>query len=121
MEKAEDNQMREPKWSLDEALLLVDAFLSMKQPRTCQGFQEKAAQLSSFLRDKAVSEGKSISNRFRNVNGIFLKLQNIEYIDSCGKDGMRNYSRNDMEAYRLHTSNPLLFNRKVNELKNKIR
>jgi 5-methylcytosine-specific restriction protein A len=83
---------RNPPWVIDELLLALDVYVRVPDARQSKSHPEVVA-LSQALRSLPLPLERPDPQRFRNVNGAFLKLQNFKSIDpeytADGRVGMR--------------------------------
>jgi len=71
---------RNPPWEYDELLLALDVYF--RKPRARQSKKDPAvADLSRVLRALPLPIERPDPERFRNVNGVFMKLQNFKAVD----------------------------------------
>jgi 5-methylcytosine-specific restriction protein A len=71
---------RNPPWEYDELVLALDVYF--REPRARQTKADPAiAELSRVLRALPVFVDRPDPERFRNVNGAFMKLQNFKAVD----------------------------------------
>ena len=71
-----DAPAAQPRWTLQEAAVLLDAYLKVQEHPE----QRKALvqQVSDQLRQMAVNQGLQISDTYRNYDGIFLRMYSME-------------------------------------------
>lgn len=83
--------MRQPAWDQYETALLIEAYINI----TNEPSSRKATVhgLSQTLRERAVKNGKLIDNVYRNVNGINLRLYEIQYLFLDNGRGITKTSR----------------------------
>lgn len=92
--------MRNPKWSEDEAILLVDLYFDIKDMDIdITDAKDEIRLLSKTLRKLAALNGDAISDTFRNENGITMQLHNVQYIDTSGKEGLSSVSDVQKSVY----------------------
>ncbi|MGN7722812.1 HNH endonuclease [Chitinophaga sp. 22620] len=86
---------RNPKWSRDEIILALDLYFSPNRG-SIDKKNPKIIALSRLLRELPIVFDRPDSEKFRNANGVALKLSNFAKFDSgyTGK-GMRNASKLD--------------------------
>ena len=74
---------REPDWIRDELILALDVYLQNPNTIPSQGTKE-IRHLSDYLRavGPILHRVRRISDRFRNVNGVHMKLMNFRRLDS---------------------------------------
>lgn len=71
---------RNPPWEYDELVLALDVYF--REPRARQSKRDSAvADLSRILRALPLPIERPDPERFRNVNGVFMKLQNFKAVD----------------------------------------
>ena len=71
---------RNPPWEYDELILALDVYF--REPRARQSKADPAiADLSRVLRALPMPIDRPDPDRFRNVNGAFMKLQNFKAVD----------------------------------------
>ena len=82
--------MKQPAWDQQETALLIETYVRIinnLQPR-----KDSVSALSELLRSRARKKGLVIDAQFRNINGINLRLYELEYIFSDGQRGVSNTS-----------------------------
>ena len=73
-------QGRNPPWEYDELVLALDVYFH--EPQAGQSKSHSAvAELSRVLRALPLPIKRPDPERFRNVNGVFMKLQNFKAVD----------------------------------------
>ena len=92
--------MRQPKWDKFETALLIEAYWKIKE----DPHQRRAivAELSTTLRARA---DFAIDDTFRNENGINMCVNQIEFLFSDGKSGLKNISDMFREMVKLYSDN----------------
>ena len=103
--------MKNPKWHRDEIILALDLYFQPDRG-TIEARNPNIIQLSKDLNRLPIFSSRPDAERFRNPNGVGLKLSNFLAIDPqySGK-GMQAYSKLDKEVFeefannrqRLHT------------------
>ncbi len=78
-------------WNKYEVALLIDAYLSYSNGKISRN--EAVSTLSKRLRNRMMKLGMSISDTYRNENGIDLQMHAIKNALSDGKDGSIKASR----------------------------
>ena len=68
--------IKQPKWDIYEAVVLLDGYLEMRQSR--QPRKQIIGRVSSDLRRMAVNRGLEIDEVFRNENGISYQIQSMD-------------------------------------------
>ena len=74
-----DTPQSQPKWEREEQVLLVVEYFACKNDRYLMAKSD--AFLSEFLRFRAVTLGREIGDRFRNVYGIQSQRENLRHCD----------------------------------------
>ncbi len=82
------------KWEREEEILLVDLYIYSKTHST-EETEAEISNVSEMLKDRAKIIGIDITEKFRNISGLKMKLQNIEYCFTKGRSGLANYSKFD--------------------------
>lgn len=106
------------KWDFEEALLLIDLYQCWSQ-QDDKNNDDIISSLSHLLNNRAIELGYVVDDKFRNITGIKMKLQNIAYIASNEKSGLSGYSDMDMKAYNFSLEYPSEFANKVTDIKSK--
>lgn len=87
--------MRNPKWHRDEILLALDLYFD-KDRGSIDTNNPNIIELSHFLNRLPIFPDRPDAKRFRNPNGVSLKLSNFLAIDpSYAGKGMEGYSQLD--------------------------
>lgn len=68
--------IKQPKWDIYEAVVLLDGYLEMCQSK--QSRKQIIGRVSSDLRRMAVNRGLEIDEVFRNENGISYQIQSMD-------------------------------------------
>lgn len=82
--------MRQPKWDQYEAVLLIEAYWKIKENRLLR--KTVIAELSEKLRSRAKSQGVMIDEKYRNENGISMRLGELDYLFFGDGIGLKNTS-----------------------------
>lgn len=89
--------------------MLVDLYFKIQMV----SFREKERLIeavSIFLNHRADILRIYKDKKFRNINGINMKLQNIEFIATDGEKGLSSVSALDREIFEFRTNYPQIFN-----------
>lgn len=88
--KTNQAKVRQPNWDEYEAAVLIDSYFRMKN----EGIPKSdiVSYVSKTLRQRAKDQGKNIDSRFRNHDGISMRLSELDYIESNSKEGLSNTS-----------------------------
>ncbi len=91
--------MKPPKWHRDEIILALDLYHSI-EPNEMDHKNDKVIELSEILNKLPIHKDRIDNQKFRNPNGVALKLSNFKAIDPDfeGK-GMDRYSKLDKEVF----------------------
>lgn len=90
--------MRIP-WDDHEIALLFDMY---EQVSTGRDIHDAATALSKMLRQKAVREGKTVDEKFRNFNGMVFYLKRAEYLFSGGRSGMADQQKSVLAMWDIY-------------------
>ena len=112
--------MKNPPWDNEEELLLVDLYYELLSNNIpIQNADSQINELSKFLNKRARILDMDVSDTFRNVKGIRMKLGNIQYIDTSGEYGLYAVSTMDKKCVEEYKSNRDLFIQNVKKVKEK--
>ncbi len=91
--------MKPPNWQRDEIILALDLYFDL-EPREMDNANPKVIELSQTLNNLPIHKGAKLNQKFRNPNGVGLKLSNFKAIDPDfdGK-GMVRYSISDLKIF----------------------
>ena len=109
--------MRSPKWHRDEIILALDLYHTI-EPKEMDKKNPKVIVLSKLLNRLPIHRERMESQKFRNPNGVGLKLSNFKAIDPEfeGK-GMSSHSKRDKEIFFEFEGKNLLLNTIANQIK----
>lgn len=112
--------MRNPKWHPDEILLALELYFRLK-PGQIHARNEEIVALSHLLNKLPIHETIPDTTKFRNSNGVSLKLSNFLAIDPNyeGK-GMQAYSKLDKELFDKFVDNKGELKRIAEQIKSTI-
>ena len=88
--KTHQTKVRQPYWDEYEAAVLIDSYFRMKNEGVPKS--DIVSYVSKTLRQRAKNHGKNIDSRFRNHDGISMRLSELDYIESNSKEGLSNTS-----------------------------
>jgi 5-methylcytosine-specific restriction protein A len=109
--------MRNPKWSKDEVILALD-FYHAHFPKIPLKDSDEIKELSETLRRIQIKLGNVINVKYRNVDGVYLKLMNFHHLNpNYSGTGMKGVSKMDTEVFWEYESNK----NKLNRVASKIR
>ncbi|GGH64771.1 HNH endonuclease [Phaeocystidibacter marisrubri] len=91
--------MRNPKWHRDEIILALDLYFRT-EPGQIHARNPEVIELSEILNKLPIHEERPDQVKFRNPNGVGLKLSNFLAIDpDYNGKGMESYSKLDKEVF----------------------
>ena len=98
--------MGKASWSRDELLLTLDFYFQHRE--NIPGKQSKELiQLSNQLRTLAITLGKAVDDKYRNVNGVYMKLMNFKHHDpDYSGVGLSGGSKADEEIWSEFSTEP---------------
>jgi hypothetical protein len=106
---------KQPKWNKYEVALLIETFINIKN-RIIE--REKAiVELSDLLRKYAIKNGVKIDEKYRNRSGITMKIENIKFLFSNGKEGLAKHSKLEKEIVSLYINNISAYENLLDEAK----
>ena len=109
--------MRNPKWHRDEAILALDLYFD-KNLGTINSNNPKIIELSELLNKLSIHSHKSDQQKFRNPNGMVMKLANFKALDPNYKGvGLSSYSKLEKMVFEEFCSDI----ERLHEIANKIR
>lgn len=71
---------RNPAWTVDELLLALDLYVNHPRARSVKG-DPHLSEVSNLLRSLPIHQVRPDPAHFRNVNAVYLKLQNFKAVD----------------------------------------
>ncbi|GGH00169.1 hypothetical protein GCM10007415_40100 [Parapedobacter pyrenivorans] len=108
--------MRNPKWHKDELILALDLYFKL-EPGQIHARNPATIELSQALNTLPFSATKTDAERYRNPNGVGLKLSNFLAIDPDYKGkGMQSYSKLDEQVFNEFRNNRALLRRLANNI-----
>ena len=103
-----------PDWTRDELILAVDYYISIGEVRPLRSDPALQA-LSELLRDLPIHRPKPTDHRFRNLNGVYRKLCDIDssrpdYVLRSGQRGKKTRGNKlDLEVLSAFKSDPVRY------------
>jgi 5-methylcytosine-specific restriction protein A len=98
--------MKNPSWSRDEHLVALNFYL-LHTPRIPDKDSSDIKELSSILNNLQLSIGGEISDKFRNANGVYMKLMNFRRFDPAYKGvGLANGNKDEEIVWNLYSDKP---------------
>jgi 5-methylcytosine-specific restriction protein A len=112
--------MKNPKWHRDEIILTLDLYFEL-EPGQIHNRNPKVVKLSELLNQLPIHEVKPDVEKFRNPNGVSLKLSNFLAIDPrSGRKGMTSFSRLDKEVFEEFQNNKSELQRIADKIKSTV-
>ncbi len=110
--------MRNPAWHRDEIILALDLY-SRLEPGQISSTNPDVRELSQILNRLPIHDVRPDEAKFRNPNGVSLKLSNFLAIDDSyhGK-GMQSYSKLDEKVFKEFQFNEARLHQLANRIKN---
>lgn len=110
--------MRNPKWHRDEIILALDLY-SKLEPGQINAKNTAIQELSRVLNRLPIHDVRPDEAKFRNPNGVSLKLSNFLAIDPTyhGK-GMQSFSKLDEKVFNEFESDESRLHKLANRIKN---
>lgn len=96
------------KWDQNETVLLIDTYSRVKKQEVSR--DEAIRFLSSVLRERAIAQGRTIDDGFRNQNGISMQLDNIRILIEKNSEITRHNSSVFISAVDLYKRDRNQFN-----------
>ena len=97
-----EGPLRSPRWAEEELVLALDLYLRCG---AIAADSSEVIELSQVLNDLSIHTERANVERFRNPNGVALKLANFAAIDPnyVGR-GMANFAKRDVEVWDKYSS-----------------
>ena len=90
--------MRNPKWHRDEVILALDLYYSLESCKM-NASNPEVIKLSELLNRLPIHINRPDQDKFRNANGVNLKLGNFKHYDpDYGGEGLKGGSKLDKEV-----------------------
>jgi len=114
---------RNPKWSTDELILTLDFYLKHRKSPPSQKSPEimELSGLLGSLQDTLGGHIVTDSEKFRNPNGVYMKLMNFRSIDPEYEGvGLKGSSRTDKEVFEQFVGDPEYLSQMAESIKGAI-
>ncbi|MBS9525855.1 HNH endonuclease [Litoribacter alkaliphilus] len=109
--------MRNPKWHRDEIILALDLYFQL-EPGQIHGRNPAVIELSEVLNRLPIFDVRPDEAKFRNPNGVGLKLSNFLAIDpSYTGKGMQSFSKLDKEVFLEFFQNQIQLRKIANAIR----
>lgn len=96
---------RNPKWSRDELIVALD-FYHQHSPSIPDKKSEEIRELSEFLNSLQTKLGRDTGDKFRNPNGVYMKLMNFRRFDpACESAGLQRGGKDEEVVWDLFSNN----------------
>jgi len=97
-EPLKEKKQRNPRWTRDELILALDLYF--KEP-TAHGnaSHHSVVELSNLLNALPLHKGRKLNEKYRNPNGVGMKLANFRTFDPEYEKGLSSSSRLDHEIW----------------------
>lgn len=109
MEILDGNQKRNPPWTRDELILALDLYMKHRISPPGKNSPE-VIELSELLNKMGQALGLSELEKFRNPNGVYMKLMNFRSYDpeytKDGKVGLTRGNKDEEVVWKEFASNP---------------
>lgn len=97
---------RNPPWKRDELILALDLYMTHK-PGQLRASHPRVVELSKILNALPIHEDRPDAARFRNPNGVYMKLSNFLRFDpNYGGKGLVRGNRDERHVWDEFASNP---------------
>jgi 5-methylcytosine-specific restriction protein A len=108
--------MRNPKWHRDEIILALDLYFKLDKGMI-HSRNPKIISLSETLNKLPIFSNKLEMEKFRNPNGVSLKLSNFLAIETNYVEGMNSHSKLDKTIFFEFNNDKKLLERIANSIK----
>jgi len=96
-------------WSWDEHVLAFDLYMSNPRSPPSKDSTE-VAELSQLLNERGRQHGIPMAEKFRNANGVYMKMMNFRRLDPSfldqGKSGLSRGSKGEVEVWHRYSGDP---------------
>lgn len=115
-----EKSVRPPKWHRDEIILALQLYHSI-EAREMDSKNPKVIEVSEILNKLPIHKSKKEHFKFRNPNGVSMKLNNFKAIDpNYDGKGMDRFSKLDKEIFFEFENNISGLNKIAKQIKNTI-
>ena len=108
---------RNPKWTEDEVTLALDLYFGSFSEKSWDANSTEVIELSEILNRLAIHDSGDKNAKFRNPNGVALKLSNLAHFDPKRGEGMSRGSKTDEEIWNRYSEDRIT----LSEMASKIR
>ena len=114
--KLKSSSARNPNWSRDELIITVDFYLKFAPKIPGKGSAE-ISQLSKTLKQLHSKLGNEVSDTYRNVNGVYMKLMNLRRFDrSYEGKGLKRGGSEEEHVWNEFADDPVRLENVVNQI-----
>ena len=106
------------KWSVEEMVYLTDFYFNNKDNYT-EDINAKLSRVSEVLNRRADLLGIEHDEKFRNISGLKMIMENIRYVDEQGKNGLGNASAMSYYVVYMYKVDRTHFNEILSEFNSK--
>jgi 5-methylcytosine-specific restriction enzyme A len=96
-----DEQARNPPWTRDELILALELYMRNRASPPGKASVE-VQELSTTLNKLGIALGFAENNKFRNANGVYMKMMNFRRFDpeysASGKVGLTRGNKDEEEV-----------------------
>lgn len=100
----------DPDWTWDEHVLALDLYLRLRNSKFSKGHRD-IATLSALLNAFARRRGWVVTGKFRNIEGVYMKLMNFRRFDPIflaqGKVGLQRGNKHEETAWNRYAGDPV--------------
>jgi 5-methylcytosine-specific restriction protein A len=99
-------KIRNPSWSRDELIVTLDFYLRYT-PTIPGKTSHEISELSDFLNHLQSWMGGDLPDKFRNINGVYMKLMNFRRFDpDYGGTGFQRGGKDEEVVWNRYSSKP---------------
>lgn len=95
---------RNPKWVEDEVILALDLYFTSFSNKAWTSNSAEVIELSELLNKLAIHDSGEKNAKFRNQNGVALKLSNLSHFDPNRGVGMSRGSKIDAQVWNKYSA-----------------
>jgi len=106
------------KWAVEEMAFLADFYFNSKN-RCIEDIDSELQRISRVLNKRADMLGIEHDDKFRNIAGIKMILENIRFVDEQGKNGLGNASAMSYYVVYMRKADRTHFNEILSEFNSK--
>lgn len=111
-----NKKLKNPLWSTDETILCLDFYLKHR-PNIPNTDSAKLVELQAILKTLNDREQRSGNSSFRNNNGVYMKLMNLQHLDPSIEGGLPRNSKVDRAVWKNYADDPQQLREIANTIK----